>query len=72
MSGSRKPLSLLGEKMVPYYENVDPVLQHAERELRVAWQMYEQANTAYTGRLIAVGGLCSLAGLIIGWLVFGG
>lgn len=57
--------------MFPYYEKVDPVLEHAERELRVAWQMYEQANKVCTGRIIAVGGLCSLVGVIIGWFVFG-
>lgn len=31
-----------------------------------------QANKACTGRLVAVGGLCGLAGLVIGWFMFGG
>lgn len=41
-------------------------------EYRVVAQEYLRANKACTGRLIAVGILCGLAGLVIGWFLFGG
>lgn len=41
-------------------------------DYKVIVQRLERANKACTGRLAAVGGLCGLAGFVIGWLVFGG
>ncbi len=72
---SKVPISQQAQRAREHYEELANIAHHWSSIIPQAinaWEREMLANTACTGRLIAVGGLCGLAGIIIGWFVFSG